>query len=151
MSKTSLKADPRLAAAPTNFTYLLVDLYIDPGSSITTTLTTPPTRNAVTTHGNCYGYLQSVMAPGTMTSVQIDHWWNNATGQTGLGCPIPSGIHTFYAQVDTCYLALGQTTGACYDPSNGIYGYVVELNEDNNIGGPYFSTFREFFFPLLFR
>jgi hypothetical protein len=67
--------------------------------------------------GTNWGWIQS-LGIGEVVNIPIQ-------------CYLPKGSHTYYAQVDTCD----------YDPAapnkcSPTYGYILELSEINNIGGP---------------
>lgn len=119
------RSGPRMINSPYPSKFF-VDLYIDSG---------PPAN--VTTLGNCYGYGPAAIAAGEVVQVFIDH---SSSGSSG-GCPIPPNKHTFYVQVDTC-----DSPTEC----SSSYGYVAELNETNNIGGPYVSGYK-LDLPLIFK
>ncbi|CAG0946314.1 hypothetical protein ANRL1_02908 [Anaerolineae bacterium] len=92
-----------------------VDVYVDP--------TVPPASS--TDLGNC-------LAQGG----GLNYAWIYALGlgetvNVPVQCYLPQGSHTYYAQVDTCD-----------NPPNNCspgYGYVLEMSEVNNIGGPVHS------------
>lgn len=116
------RSSPRIAQSPNIFKFW-VDLYIDRKPTSRTDL------------GDCFGSSQSSIAAGGTDYISIDH--NGATGLSG-GCPIPAGKHIFYAQVDTC-----DAPSVC-----GSFGYILESNENNNIGGPYSLSF---YLPIINR
>lgn len=128
-------------AAPSSISYYVwVDVYIDPN----------PPPNAPYPSGNCMDW------SGTpKEGLQYIALYSLAAGQSvdlEFKCYVTTtGTHNYYAQVDTCWDALG------LDCSH-TYGLVLERNENNNIGGPVASgnplpppSLGRVFLPLIFK
>jgi len=122
------RPSPRMANASPDFGFFWVDLYI----------TTTQPASVPTVLGDCYGaYNQSSIMPGQKVPVQINYYKDDTSG-----CQVPPGKNTFYAQVDTC-----PDTSQC----SAIYGYIIELSESNNVGGPYLSNLFQLSLPIIRR
>lgn len=124
---------PAIARAPdysgtTNY-FFYVDVYVDDRPFGVLEPGNCPTFGGGTNWSWVYN-----LGLGQSVTVPIDCWINQ-------------GIHTFYAQVDVCDDGSGNLCST-------TYGYVLEINEDNNIyplGGQLRSASPFDFLPSIFR